>query len=248
MVKKTTETAVVSEAAAEEVVTAIKGFNKDWTCRGFQYAIGETYKHDGHVEACRAGFHAIEGNPFEVFWYYPAATSVFADVDQRGSLCRHDDDSKIASAEITIKAEVALPEIIRRGIDFVFAKVKAMKADQTSSGDRSTAATSGDRSTAATSGYQSTAATSGDRSTAATSGDRSTAATSGDASSSMATGEDVRVRADKDGCVLCIHEIRWNGSTYAHFDAAFGVTGKDGIKAGVLYRCEGGKLIPAEAA
>ena len=40
---------------------AIKGFNKDWTCRGLQFAPGQTYTHTGPVRACEGGFHAIEG-------------------------------------------------------------------------------------------------------------------------------------------------------------------------------------------
>jgi len=40
---------------------AIKGFNKDWTCRDFQFAPGGTYETPGPVKACENGFHAIEG-------------------------------------------------------------------------------------------------------------------------------------------------------------------------------------------
>lgn len=34
-----------------------KVFNSDWTCRGFQYKVGGTYKHEGEMEICKAGFH-----------------------------------------------------------------------------------------------------------------------------------------------------------------------------------------------
>ena len=39
------------------MVKGFKGFNEDLTCRGFQYEIGKTYKHNGEVELCRSGFH-----------------------------------------------------------------------------------------------------------------------------------------------------------------------------------------------
>ena len=34
-----------------------KGFNKDLTCRDFQYEIGKEYKHEGNIKLCNKGFH-----------------------------------------------------------------------------------------------------------------------------------------------------------------------------------------------
>ena len=56
-----------------------KGFNKDMTCRGFQYEEGKEYKHSGEVKACKGGFHACE-SPLDCFGYYPPATSVYHEV------------------------------------------------------------------------------------------------------------------------------------------------------------------------
>ena len=49
---------------------AYKVFNSDWTCRGFQYKVGETYNFDGEIELCGRGFHACE-NVVDCFNYYP---------------------------------------------------------------------------------------------------------------------------------------------------------------------------------
>lgn len=38
-------------------IRGYKVFNPDWTCQGFHYEVGKTYKHDGNIEMCRAGFH-----------------------------------------------------------------------------------------------------------------------------------------------------------------------------------------------
>jgi hypothetical protein len=66
----------------KETITAFKGFDENWQCRGFQYEIGKTYKHDGEVEACSSGFHSCL-NPFDVLNYYDV-TSKFAIVELNG--------------------------------------------------------------------------------------------------------------------------------------------------------------------
>ena len=38
-------------------IKGFKVFNSDWTCRGFQYKVGETFIHNGNIEMCGAGFH-----------------------------------------------------------------------------------------------------------------------------------------------------------------------------------------------
>ena len=62
--------------AAVETVTAYKGFGPDWKCRDFQFAVGQTYTHDGDVEPCASGFHWCE-HPLAVFDFYAPATSRF---------------------------------------------------------------------------------------------------------------------------------------------------------------------------
>ena len=156
---------------------AYKGFNKDMTCRDFQYKEGCEYETD-RAEVCKSGFHACE-NPLDCFAYYhPSEGSIFHEVELGGDIQRGDDDTKCAATKIRIGARVTLAGMIKAGLDFVFAKVKESK-------------------TPATSGYLSTAATSGYLSTAATSGDRSTAEVYGKESVAVVTGLDSKAR----GCV-----------------------------------------------
>lgn len=41
----------------EQQIKGYKVFNPDWTCREFQYKVGETYTHEGDLGLCEAGFH-----------------------------------------------------------------------------------------------------------------------------------------------------------------------------------------------
>ncbi|HCI3215274.1 TPA: hypothetical protein NOW46_003399 [Salmonella enterica] len=144
----------------KEIVT-FKGFNKDLKCRGFQFAIGETFHHDGKVEACGSGFHACEC-PFDVFSYYPPAESRYAETISFGIIDSEEGgDTKIASSSITIKDELTLPQFIQRGIEWIWSKIDKSLEQQIMCGNRSAATNTGNRSAAEVSGSQSVAASLG---------------------------------------------------------------------------------------
>ncbi|MED6043259.1 DUF7666 domain-containing protein [Pseudomonas aeruginosa] len=172
------------KAASEEVVTAYKGFKQDLTCRGYQFEIGGTYKHEGEVEACASGFHSCE-YPLDVFGYYAPGESRFAIVKASGQLSRHDDDSKIASATLVVEAEISMPTMISRAIDWIMARLDN-SVEQTVVGD--TASNTGNRSAASNTGYQSAASNTGYQSAASNTGDYSAASNTGDYSAASNTG------------------------------------------------------------
>ncbi|MCZ7915495.1 hypothetical protein O9Y06_13520 [Pseudomonas aeruginosa] len=181
------------KAASEEVVTAYKGFKQDLTCRGYQFEIGGTYKHEGEVEACASGFHSCE-YPLDVFGYYAPGESRFAIVKASGQLSRHDDDSKIASATLVVEAEISMPTMISRALDWIMSKVDK-SVEQTvvgetasNTGNRSAASNTGDYSAASNTGYQSAASNTGDYSAASNTGDYSAASNTGYQSAASNTG------------------------------------------------------------
>ncbi|EHG2695451.1 hypothetical protein J5048_004721 [Salmonella enterica] len=189
----------------KEIVT-FKGFNKDLKCRDFQFEIGKTFHHDGKVEACGSGFHACEC-PFDVFSYYPPAESRYAETISFGVTDRKEEgDTKIASASITIKAELTLPQFIQRGIEWIWSKIDKSLEQQimtgnwsaatntgdwsaaTNTGNRSAATNTGDWSAATNTGYQSAATNTGNRSAATNTGDQSAATNTGNRSAATNTG------------------------------------------------------------
>ncbi|EKO4830022.1 hypothetical protein ACEXC5_002785 [Salmonella enterica] len=153
----------------KEIVT-FKGFNKDLKCRGFQFAIGETFHHDGKVEACGSGFHACEC-PFDVFSYYSPAESRYAETISFGITDSEEGgDTKIASSSITIKDELTLPQFIQRGIEWIWSKIDKSLEQQIMCGNRSAATNTGNRSAATNTGDRSAAEVSGSQSVAASLG------------------------------------------------------------------------------
>ncbi|HHY0896803.1 TPA: DUF7666 domain-containing protein [Salmonella enterica] len=171
----------------KEIVT-FKGFNKDLKCRDFQFKIGKTFHHDGKVEACGSGFHACEC-PFDVFSYYPPAESRYAETISFGVIDREEiGDTKIASASITIKAELTLPQFIQRGIEWIWSKIDKSLEQQIMTGDWSAATNTGNRSAATNTGYQSAATNTGNRSAATNTGDWSAATNTGNRSAATNTG------------------------------------------------------------
>ncbi|MGS6394288.1 DUF7666 domain-containing protein [Pseudomonas aeruginosa] len=181
------------KAASEEVVTAYKGFKQDLTCRGYQFEIGGTYKHEGEVEACASGFHSCE-YPLDVFGYYAPGESRFAIVKASGQLSRHDDDSKIASATLVVEAEISMPTMISRAIDWIMARLDS-SVEQTVVGDtasntgyRSAASNTGNYSAASNTGYRSAASNTGNYSAASNTGNYSAASNTGNYSAASNTG------------------------------------------------------------
>ncbi|EEO5605986.1 hypothetical protein G6094_002844 [Salmonella enterica] len=171
----------------KEIVT-FKGFNKDLKCRDFQFKIGKTFHHDGKVEACGSGFHACEC-PFDVFSYYPPAESRYAETISFGVIDREEiGDTKIASASITIKAELTLPQFIQRGIEWIWSKIDKSLEQQIMTGYQSAATNTGDWSAATNTGNQSAATNTGNQSAATNTGNRSAATNTGNRSAATNTG------------------------------------------------------------
>ena len=99
-----------------EVIKTYKGFNKDMTCRNFQYEEGKEYV-TKKAEACECGFHACE-YPLDVFSYYPPGTSVYHEVEQSGDFDKSDSD-KVASTKIKIGAKIDIAGIVKAAISYI---------------------------------------------------------------------------------------------------------------------------------
>ncbi|HCT5050118.1 TPA: hypothetical protein OTZ28_000878 [Pseudomonas aeruginosa] len=221
----------------EEIVTAYKGFKQDLTCRGYQFEIGGTYKHDGEVEACASGFHSCE-YPLDVFGYYAPGDSRFAIVKASGQLSRHDDDSKIASATLVVEAEISMPTMISRAIDWIMARLDS-SVEQTVVGDtasntgyQSAASNTGNRSAASNTGDYSAASNTGDYSAASNTGYQSAAEVSGKESVAASLGIEGRARASAGSAIVLCH--RDDEGRLIHIRAS--KVGENGVKPDTWYQ------------
>ncbi|EEN6689507.1 hypothetical protein G5I09_003599 [Salmonella enterica subsp. enterica serovar Newport] len=236
----------------KEIVT-FKGFNKDLKCRDFQFKIGKTFHHDGKVEACGSGFHACEC-PFDVFSYYPPAESRYAETISFGVIDREEiGDTKIASASITIKAELTLPQFIQRGIEWIWSKIDKSLEQQIMTGNRSAATNTGNRSAATNTGYQSAATNTGNRSAATNTGDWSAATNTGYQSAATNTG--YRSAATNTGYQSAATNTGYRSAAEVSGSqsvaASLGIEGKARASEGgaivLCYRDEDGELIHIRA-
>ena len=253
---------------AAEVITSYKGFNKDWTCRGFQYALGESYEHKGEVAACEGGFHACE-DPLHVLRYYSPAKSRYAVVEQSGDLSRHEEDSKVASRKITVKAEIDIVGLVKAGIEWRTKRCTPVEgkdshldnAAVTAKGRNESAASSGNYGAATASGYSGAATASGDSGAATASGDSGAATASGNYGAATASGDSGAATASgdygaamssgrngkaqgKEGCALFLtyRDANWK---IVHAKAA--IVGQNGIKADTFYKLNAdGEFVEAD--
>ncbi|EKQ3114649.1 hypothetical protein P4247_002936 [Salmonella enterica] len=226
----------------KEIVT-FKGFNKDLKCRDFQFEIGKTFHHDGKVEACGSGFHACEC-PFDVFSYYSPADSRFAETISFGITDREEDgDTKIASASITIKAELTLPQFIQRGIEWIWSKIDKSLEQQIMCGNWSAATNTGNWSAATNTGNWSAATNTGNWSAATNTGDWSAAEVSGSQSVAAAFGIEGKARASEGGAiVLCYRD---EDGELIHIRAS--KVGENGIMPNTWYQLnEDGEFVACE--
>ena len=91
-------------------IKGYKVFNPDWTCRGFQYEVGKTYKHEGNIKMCDAGFHFCQ-KVSDCFSYYDFdSNNKVAEVEAIGLVETR--NGKSVTDEITILKELTWHEVL----------------------------------------------------------------------------------------------------------------------------------------
>ena len=199
-------------------IISYKGFDKDLKCRGFQYEVGKTYKHDGDVKCCNSGFHACE-NPLDVLKFYNDFDSRYCKVEQSGVFSQNED--KTASSEIKIVSEIGFVGLFQDAIEFIQKNTdpkEIIKYTYESSGEYAKICSSGDGAKIGSSGNGAKIGSSGDGAKIGSSGNGAKIGSSGDCaqigssgnySVICCSGNNSIVKA-KQGSWITLSEWKWS--------------------------------------
>ena len=177
-----------------KVIKSYKGFNKDMTCRGFQYKEGKEYETSRAV-VCNEGFHACE-HPLDCLGYYPPNTSVYHEVEQTGEFSSDSGsrDSKIASTKIKIGAKLSIAGLVQAAIDFTKSKTVTMQdatrycGASSATGYCGASSATGDYGASSATGYKGASSATGYCGASSATGYKGASSATGDCGASLATG------------------------------------------------------------
>ena len=164
-------------------IKSYKGFNKDMTCRGFQYEEGKEYETE-KAECCETGFHACE-YPLDCFSHYAPNGSVYHEVEQDGDIDRKDDGTKIASTKIKIGARISMAGIVKAAIEYTMSRTKKEASKDDDYGASSATGSCGASSATGSCGASSAT---GDYGASSATGDYGASSATGSCGASSATG------------------------------------------------------------
>nr|UVY33937.1 MAG: hypothetical protein [Bacteriophage sp.] len=171
---------------------AFKGFNKDLTCRGYQYEEGKEF-HTEREECCDTGFHACE-YPLDCFGYYDPAHSVYHEVELSGEMDRSGDNTKVCATDIKIGARLSIAGLVKMAIDFTMSKVnKEAGSDErhgfaSATGDCGASSATGDCGASSATGNCGASSATGNYGASSATGDYGASSATGNYGASSATG------------------------------------------------------------
>lgn len=199
-----------------------KGTDQDMKCHGgFQYELGKKYEDDGAIRCGGRGFHSCKA-PLDVFRYFAPNKSRYFVCESGGTVDEDDEDSKIASSELTLTAEIGIPGLVKAHIDYVKLHTTTEHTDP----EQATAGNYG-------------AATAGNRGAATSRGN----VTVGANGAGLVRGNGVMIRGGL-GAILVIAEEEENSYDLAHWKAV--VVDGETVKADTWYKLMNGELVEAE--
>ena len=233
------------------MINVFKGTDKNMCCRGMQYEPGKTETSDDAIRCGDKGFHSCEA-PFDVLKYYPMRDgNRYFTAEAGGKIDRTDaNDSKLASSEITLKAEIGMKDLIKAQFEYTRKKAES----GTASGDWSNLA-GGNRSNLA-GGNRSNLAGGNESNLAG--GNWSNLAGGNDSNlaggnwSNLAGGESSLVscrngkaKAGKNS-VIVLTEWKWIDDVWAPVHVKADVVDGERIKADTWYKLENGEFVEVE--
>ena len=200
-------------------IKSYKGFNKDFTCKGYQYEVGKEYEMpEDDIRLCNKGFHACE-SPLEVLDYYffdnEGGMCRFAEVEQSGKIECEESSTKVCSSRIKVKAELKFGDLIRAGVEWLKEVTRPEKIKDSdlsdkgenyaqigSSGGYAQIGSSGDYAKIGSSGYYAQIGSSGDYAQIGSSGYSAQIGSSGDSAKIGSSGDYAKIGSSGDSAKI----------------------------------------------
>ena len=225
---------------------AYKAFNKDMTCRGFQFEEGKTYKEDV-AELCVSGFHACL-NPLDCWNYYDLMNSEIHEVELDDvSDERNKEDTKICAKKVQIGARLSLFDIVKASITYIKESISNISINDNNSSDHlAKLASSGYCAQLASSGYCAQLASSGYYAQLASSGDSTTITSTGNNSVIVCSGYNNKVRAKKGSWITLTEWKQNNDGNWIPVCVKTEQVDGGIIKEDVFYKIKNGEFVEVE--
>ena len=222
---------------------AYKGFNKDMTCRGFQFKEGETYTED-KAELCKSGFHACL-NPLDCWNYYNLISSEFHEVELEDVSDEREDDTKVCAKKITIGAKLDIKGLVKASVDFVMESVKDCFGKSNDNGDYARIGSSGNSAQIGSSGDYARIGSSGYYAQIGSSGDSARIDMQGERSVAACVGHDGKIKGTL-GSWIVLTEWAWVDDKYTPICVKAAQIDGENLKPGIWYGLENGKFVEAD--
>ena len=102
-----------------------KGTDRNMQCLGKQYVLGKKEVDDGAIRCGDKGYHSCEA-PFDVLRYYPNINgNRFFEAEAGGEIDKKEnDDTKLASSELTLKSEIDFAGLVKAQIEYTRKKAE----------------------------------------------------------------------------------------------------------------------------
>ena len=225
---------------------AVKGFNKDMTCRGYQYTEGKTHEFP-RAKCCEEGGHACE-HPLDCFSYYSPNESVYHEVELDGDIDKEgSSDSKVAATKLTVGARLSIAGLVQAAIDFTMSKVKK-EADSDE-----------EHGFASATGYKGASSATGNCGASSATGYKGASSACNSTAVAVAWGYEAKAKGVK-GAHLVLSDWRYTGPRYWDGDpkyphnqdywelagAKLVIVDGETIKEDTYYRCVEGEVVEAD--
>ena len=227
-----------------KVVKSYKGFNKDMTCRDFQYKEDKEYETSKAV-VCNEGFHACE-HPLDCLGYYPPNTSVYHEVEQTGEFSSDSGsrDSKIASTKIKIGAKLSIAGLVQAAIDFTKSKTVTM---QDATGNCGASSATGNCGASSATGYKGASSATGDCGASSATGYKGASSADNSTAVAVAWGYESKAKGCIGAHIVCA-EWKYDNLNNDWFFVGAKMSIVDGvkIKADTYYTLRDGEFVEME--